>query len=124
MSDLTQYLSYVKVDTGGVNTIDDSQGLGTITCNNTNICLRLHNGSVLLYYSTMAFGGTATTNGIWFNLDPDGRVTDGVNGKSVQLWVYYTGRLSTVGSIQPNSCWSGGCDATPLPSLDPPWFSW
>ena len=123
VSDLTPYLNYVSVDTSGSN-IDDSQGLGSITCNSTNICLRLHNGAVLLYYSTMAFGGTSPTNAIWFNLDPDGRVTDGINGKSVQLWVYYRGKLTTVGNIDPNSCWSSGCNASPLPSLDPPWFSW
>lgn len=124
ISDLTPYLNYVSVDTAGANIIDDSQGLGTITCNSTNICLRLHNGAVLLYYSTMAFGGTSSTNAIWFNLDPDGKVTDGVNGKSVQLWIYYKGKLTTVGTIDPNSCWSSGCNASPLPSLDPTWFSW
>ncbi|MCE3236123.1 MAG: hypothetical protein K0Q50_2303 [Vampirovibrio sp.] len=124
LSDLTPYLNYTKIDTSGSSTIDDSQGLGTITCNSNNNCLRLHNGAVLLYYDTMAFGGTSSTNAIWFNLDPDGKVTDGVNGKSVQIWLYLNGRMTTVGTIEPNSCWNAGCNAAPLPSLDPDWFSW
>ena len=123
-TDLTPYLNYVSLDTGGVNQVDDLQGQGTITCNNVNLCLRLHNGSVLIHYPTMAFGGTATTNGVWFNLDPDGTVSNGGNGKSIQIWIYYSGRVTTLGTIDNNSCWSDGCDATPLPALDPPWFSW
>jgi prepilin-type N-terminal cleavage/methylation domain-containing protein len=121
--DLTPYFNYVTEDTGG-STVDDAQSLGTVTCNASNRCLRLHNGAVLLYYPTMAFGGTGNTNGVWFNLDPDGKVTDGVNGKSVQIWLYTTGRMTTVGSIDPGSCWDAGCNATAMPNLDPPWFKW
>src|SRR6478609_7639481 len=72
---LTPYLNYVKLDTSGV-TVDDIQGYGTLPCDSSAPCMRMHNGGTI-QITPYSFNGTATTNAIRFKIDPDGRVTDG-----------------------------------------------
>lgn len=83
---LTPYMNYVAVD----NTATAySFGAG---CNAANtVCLKLHNGGVLRYASNNSFGGTATTNAIYFNIDPDGTGS----ATPATFVLYFNGRLTT-----------------------------
>jgi len=123
--DLTPYLNYVKLDSSGA-LIDDLYTHSTADCDTGSFhyCLRLHNGATLMYFYDN-FGGTGTTNGIFFNVDPDGMVTDGTTngpGKAIQFWLYYNGRISSSAQIVANTCSSSGCHSPG--SVDPPWFQW
>jgi hypothetical protein len=84
------------------------------------------NGAVVQYDSD-AFGGMATTNAVWFHVDPDGVLTDSTTnniGKSVPLFLYYqNGRITDEGNIltgtrDASSGWGAAS------SKVPPWFSW
>lgn len=123
-SHLTSYINYVAVDS--TSTVDHAYSMTTYDCSNAAIiCLRLHNGAILWTSPVNTFSGTASTNAIWFYLDPDGRVTDGTTngpGKSVSFWLYYNKRLRTRTEIEPNTV-SGNVTYQPS-ALDPPWFSW
>jgi len=123
---LTSYLNYVKVETSA--TIDD--GLpnwngGTLSCQANYPCLRLHNGGALLYGLTAndAFGGTASTNAVWFYFDPDGVKRDTAESKSILFYIYYNGRLSTLQDISTGTANSGG-PIPPVPNSTPTWFNW
>jgi prepilin-type N-terminal cleavage/methylation domain-containing protein len=123
-SSLTGYMNYLAVDTTTV--IDALQTTGSSTCTSGEMrCLRLHNGAMLRYSDWRSFGGTNTTNAIWFEIDPDGAYIGTTNGagKAIQFWMYYNGRISTYGTVQSNTCNSWGC-INPNPAYDPPWFSW
>jgi prepilin-type N-terminal cleavage/methylation domain-containing protein len=133
-SDLSPYMNYVSLDSTTV--IDGSPTVASYTCTNGggNPCIRLHNGSILMFRDAggMGFGGTATTNGIVFMFDPNGKqdiatTADGP-GKSIRFVLYYDGGITTVGNVRPNSCWTGGgapvCGNYPDATLDPSWFSW
>lgn len=124
---LTPYLNYVAVDTS--TTIDYPQTLGTITCGSVSYaqCLKLHNGAMLRYGdSSFTFGGSNTTNGIWFDIEPDGIANGTTNGKAVQFWLYYSGRITTYSTVDDPTCmgWGGSACVHPTPAYDPPWFSW
>jgi len=123
-ADFTPYMNYVWVDTNAAHTIDDSYNAGTdVDCDNVHICLKLANGSVLMYF-TPSFGGTNATNALQFHIDPDGVVTDGTTngpGKALDFWLYYNGRITTNENMTPNTCTSFSCYN---PGTDPPWFSW
>ncbi len=109
MMSLSQYMNYLSVDT--TSTIDTYQTSTTRACTGWT-CLRLHNGAVIRHGGN-PFG--TTTGGVWFDVDPDGQVTDGTTngpGKAVQFALRYNGRITTLG-VQ-----SGD------PAVDPPWFSW
>lgn len=122
MGALSQYINYVQYDTSGT-LVDDVPGLGSWTCSNAQPCLRLHNGAAL-FYMGYNFGGTATTNAIYFHLDPDGTYSGNTNGpgKSVQIFLYYNGRMTAKSGVLPGTCTSGPCNITT--SSDPSWFSW
>jgi hypothetical protein len=108
-------MNYVATDTSTV--IDDVQNQNFYTCGTGTAanCLRLHSGAMLRYgkSSTYNFGGTASTNFVWFHIDPDGTSDGSTNGpgKSVGFDLYYNGRVSSYGVINGTS-------------QDPPWFSW
>ena len=76
--------------------------------------------------NTGTFGGTNTTNGIWFFIDPDGRVTDGTTngpGKSIQFWLYFNGRITDEGSLAPGTT-NANAPRSANPAYVPSWFSW
>jgi prepilin-type N-terminal cleavage/methylation domain-containing protein len=81
--DLTTYMNYVALDSASV--------VG-FTCSATAPCLRLHNGGYL-QYSSQGFGGTGTTNSLFFDIDPDGPGTQ----TAATFIQYYGGRLTTGG---------------------------
>lgn len=128
MATLTPYMNYAAVDTSTI--IDGEYTQGSHTCGSSSArqCLRLHNGAMLRYGnpSTDLFGGTNTTNAIWFSVDPDGVYSGSATGegKAVEFWLYYNGRLATWGTVEPNTCRNGGTCVDPTPANDPPWFSW
>lgn len=106
--DLTPYFNYVSVDTS--SSMDGEFTGGAWPCNSSEPCLRLHNGSVI-FFRAQTFGGTASTNVISFYFDPDGKETDGTTngpGKSLRLFLYYDGKLSTDSTLRPNTYDSAG----------------
>lgn len=122
-STLFQYINYARADNSAF-TFDSRQTQGTVA-NDGRTAIRFHNGA-LLWPGAATFGGTATTNVISFLLDPDGQVTDGTTngpGKSIDVFLYYDGRVATRGTVLPGSVY-GGSAFSADPALDPPWFSW
>lgn len=134
IKDLTPFLNYVKVDT--TSTIDAVQTQGTLQCAvSGGQCLVLHNGARFIFWPQDVFGGTASTNAIQIQLDPDGTVTNGGDtsasavGKSLGIFLYYNGRLKTYAECDPSTTYNNGapqspCAGGPWPALNPPWFSW
>jgi prepilin-type N-terminal cleavage/methylation domain-containing protein len=127
IADLTPYMHYVATNTGTM--MDDKQTLGFFTCGSTNgsQCLRLHNGALFRYGKSAFhyFGGASDLNAVWFDIDPDGTYSGTTDtGKAVEFWLYYNGRVTTYGTVSPNTCFRLLCDINPSPNYDPPWFSW
>lgn len=120
-SELTPYMNYVGFDTvGGVDAPTGSPS----TCGPHGVdpCLVLHNGGYIHYWIDREFGGTEATNAFSVFFDPDGRVS-GPEGDTLSIFLYYDGRVRTYGTIDNNTCDVWGC-INPVPSYDPPWFSW
>lgn len=120
-NDLTPYINYVQNDTTA--SLDDVYGGGTISCG--PICLRLHNGG-LLRPQYCSLGGTTTTHALTFYFDPDG-VNGGTTngpGKSLHIFIYADGRVSTRGTTSTNTDNSCAANWPPCPACDPPWFHW
>lgn len=73
MDSLTPYMNYIKADSN--STVDYPQTLSSVVCGSTsyNKCLLLSNGSILRYGTSAldTWGGTNTTNALWFDIDPD-----------------------------------------------------
>ena len=131
ITDLTPFFNYVSIDT--TSTYDTVyNGTGAQTCGNAanDYCLRLHNGALFNYHNNTSFGGTNTTNGLWFALDPDGRVTEtgspfNGRGKQVVFWLYFNGRITTEEHCPAGTSASNWTPATcPETSSNPDWFSW
>jgi prepilin-type N-terminal cleavage/methylation domain-containing protein len=125
MKDLTPYINYLKMDTQSL--IDSIEGFTSEDCSGgsgTWACVRLSNGATIFYDSTQ-FGATGTTNGIWFEADPDGVYSNATTGPSKSVWfiLYYDGKLRTFGTGTTPTCGNLGC-YNPNPAYDPPWFSW
>ena len=123
--DLTSYLNYIKIDT--TSTIDDKQTLGSLSCNVSapGGCMVLHNGGVIRYTND-TLSGTNSTNAIEFYFDPNGTYGNTTNGpdKSIHLFLYYSGRVTSRGASDPNTVAAGVTYASANPSYDPSWFSW
>lgn len=120
--DLTQYMNYVAVNT---REIDASYTQTNFGCTATNPCLFMANGSALRYSTTNAFGGTDTTNSMWFYIDPDGSyggTTDGPS-KSVGIFLYYNGRIIDQGNLLTGTT-NSNLGYTADPGRVPPWFRW
>jgi prepilin-type N-terminal cleavage/methylation domain-containing protein len=126
-ANMTPYVNYLSVMTSGA--IDNKEGNASgMNCTATLPCLKLHNGAVLRYNagSSGIFAGTSSTHALEFFIDPDG-VDSGLTtgpSKSVNLFLYYDGRIKTRGTLDPGTYASGSSFATPNPAFDPPWFSW
>lgn len=125
ISDLTPYMNYTKVET--TQTIDDITGGWSFVCNGTaNIfCIRLHNGSVMRYRDNASFGGSTAANGIWFQIDPDGKVTDGTTngpGKMLVMFLYYNGRVIDGANIPTTT--NSLATYTANSNNTPTWFQW
>lgn len=121
---LTPYLNYVKFDTSSV--IDNHYGGGTKNCDSSQPCILLHNGA-RVQLTQNYFNGTASTNAIWFRVDPDGKETVTVSttgpGKSVNFMIYANGRITTGGGCLTGTTYDAGVVPCGV-GEDPPWFSW
>jgi prepilin-type N-terminal cleavage/methylation domain-containing protein len=117
---LGSFMNYVKLDTSSTLDATPNDGSPTLACNNTDLCYRLHNGSIIWTYE-LSFAGTSNTNAVYFVLDPDGEVSG--RQDSVTLFLYYDGKIRTWQSVIPNSSCSDGT-IDPNPAGDPAWFEW
>jgi prepilin-type N-terminal cleavage/methylation domain-containing protein len=128
-ADLLPYMNYVTLDTA--SSIDLDQTLTTISCSGTAPCAKLHNGAALMATDD-CFRGTASTNAVFFILDPDGKVTDGTTngpGKSLSLVLYSNGRLVSVDGVASSTITDWFCNGNSEaeaanPTYIPTWFSW
>lgn len=121
---LTPYMNYLS--TNSSTSIDLAQTMSTRACGGGYGCIKFHNGGMLMWTISDGFTGTNTTNAIIFYFDPDGHVTDGTTngpGKSVALWLYANGRITSYNNLAPNTVYTGGT-VGPNSWADPPWFSW
>lgn len=118
LSDVLSYVNYVSLST--IGNVNYPNG-GVALCSAANkVCMQLHNGSVIRYDTVASFGGTGTTNAIPFYFDPSGQQD---NIASLQIFLYYNGRIATAATILPATCATLGC-FNPGDYPDPPWFSW
>lgn len=91
-SDLTQFMNYVTLDTSTNYSAGANQtGTALQACTATLPCLKLHNGGVMQYDTVMTMGGTAASNAVYFNVDPDGAGTQG----AISYVLFSNGRFST-----------------------------
>lgn len=125
---LTPYMNYITTDTSSqVDTHPNNGATYYFTCSATRLCLKLHNGGMLMLMSE-SFAGTATTNTIQAAFDPSTTSisnttnADGPN-KAVQFELYYDGTLKTRGTAKSGTCHSGVCGFSGSSSYDPAWFS-
>lgn len=118
---LTPYMNYASVDTSA--TIDDHVGFGSLSCNGGVPCYRLHSGALLM--DRAGFGGTATTNAMVMHLDMEGNYSGSTtgSGKSVQIILFYNGRIASRGQLSTGFTSSLGAWTTE-PNADPSWASW
>lgn len=126
--DLTPYLNYVSYHDSGLGlSVDGKQNTAqTWPCDNSNPCVKLANGAVIVLYGG-AFSGLSPSNAVIFIVDPDGQVTDGTTngpGRAVEMYMYATnGRIADVATID-NPTRTNGLDRAPNPTQLPSWFSW
>jgi prepilin-type N-terminal cleavage/methylation domain-containing protein len=106
---MTGFMNYVSTTNTGT--------IGSLTCTATDVCLKLHNGGALQYSTSMNFNGTAATNGIYFNIDPDGTGTVATQATFVQ---FANGRLSTLGV---GTATSGGTALGGTTTTDPSYIA-
>jgi prepilin-type N-terminal cleavage/methylation domain-containing protein len=124
-SDLTPYLNYVAVDSISIINNRAAGVLPNLNCSASS-CLRLHNGAIIIYNQNLCFAGSAPTNAITWQIDPNGR-EDAVKG--LRVFIYYNGKIRTDSTIEANTQFQGNCGggvttlAGPTPP-DPDWFSW
>jgi prepilin-type N-terminal cleavage/methylation domain-containing protein len=128
--DLTPFINYVRVNTSGLQLDSDYYSTGPATCDGSSyICLLMHNGSVIMASNGDTFGGTATTNALFFEIDPDGKITESGspyhgNGKLTDMMLYNTGRLKSYGTCDPGTTSSWWTPACPQPGADPTYVGW
>lgn len=126
VGDITPYMNYLTVDTTSL--IDDRPPslVTSLDCSsNVRGCLKLHNGSVLTWDPDVNFGGTNTTNAIWYKLDPNGSYDGVASGRAINIWLYYNGRVTTFCCIDPNTVYyNNSTPNTRTPTADPIWFNW
>src|SRR6478609_8018110 len=88
--DLITYINYIKYDTS--SSIDDAYGYaGVNSCDGSNPCTRLTNGSVIKFNACTFSATGPNTNVIEVYIDPDGALTAGgaatSDGKSVRGFI-------------------------------------
>jgi len=117
---ITNFMNYVSADT--TSQID---GMGTSEanhqCSSAEPCLKLHNGGSLFVNNVTDgnFGGTSTTNMVFFQFDPDG----GVGGsRSLKIALYYDGYIETRDTLRSGSQTSHGAYGL-TSGADPSWFT-
>jgi hypothetical protein len=92
----------------------------------------LKNGGILWFNSWHSFGGTGSTNAVFFLYDPNPNKSAGpsvtANGpeKAVEFYLYYDGRVLTTAKMLPNTYFHNGINPVeddPDPNRAPVWWS-
>jgi prepilin-type N-terminal cleavage/methylation domain-containing protein len=124
--DLTPYMNYIKFETANEKIDETWPYNATRNCAGGAPCAILPSGAAI-QFQWQEFNNTASTNAITFLIDPDGKVTTNgaanTPGKSVQMILYYNGRITTVGEAIPYYSSSGGPFGATA-GRTPDWFSW
>lgn len=118
-TNLLPYFNYVKYDT--TSTFDYAMS-GTVSCDSSSPCLWLHNGALVQFYN-VNFAGTSSTNAVWFIIDPDGANMNTPQGGSLEVALYFNGRIATWKTLDPNTV-TGWGPYSANPAMEPSWFSW
>jgi prepilin-type N-terminal cleavage/methylation domain-containing protein len=108
----TTNMNFVRVDTD--DALTNSVSETALTCSTAEPCMILHNGAYLQYDAAQTFTGTASTNFIEFNVDPDGVGTSAGTAKFV---LYANGRLTTRGNASLTAVLAAD------PTTDPTWIA-
>ena len=114
---LTSYMNFVTTDTDNNNSSVPAGQAAIGNCSSTQVCLMLHSGGTLAYNTGASFGGTAATNAIYFNFDPD---STGSAAGGVTFIQYYDRRI-TSNSNAATGTTTGGTQVAPV--SDPPWLA-
>jgi type II secretory pathway pseudopilin PulG len=88
----TSFMNYVATSTTNNNATVPSGETAIDNCSTNITCLLMHNGGTLAYHNSASFGGTATTNAIYFNFDPD---STGSAAGGVTFVQYFDKRITT-----------------------------
>jgi prepilin-type N-terminal cleavage/methylation domain-containing protein len=134
--DLMAYMNYVsklpttqQLDVHATAATYSSCAGGTAG-NQPGNCYKLHNGAALWADTASYFGGTTTSNAIYFRFDPnatyDGAVSD-APGMGMQLALYYDGYIKTRATLRPSTAYynitSGALKyESSAGTEDPSWF--
>jgi prepilin-type N-terminal cleavage/methylation domain-containing protein len=121
LTDLAPYFNYLGTDTSSL--IDNHVGYTSLTCSGGNPCYRLHSGAMLT--ERCSFAGSSTTDVLVLNLDTDTNYSGSTTGigKSVQLELYYNGRITSRSQLSASV--NSGCGVyTVNATADPEWVSW
>ena len=94
LTELTQYLNYVSVNTTSVGNICGTDFL----CSAAGDCLNLHNGG-LVHVGNASFQFNDNLAGVNFHYVPDMQTS--TNG--LQLYIYINGKVRTKGTLEPNT---------------------
>jgi len=123
LSSLNSYLNYTSLASSGL--IDAVPGSTSLDCSAWK-CYRLANGSTLAFDSGQTFGATDSLAVSYFYIDPDSTYSGTTNGtgKSIAVFLYYGGRVTTWGNVASGSHDVWGATYTPTPANDPTWFQW
>lgn len=126
--DLTPYMNYVQTSTSSAVVFDglvpsDCSYFGPAGGGNGGSCFILHNSGTLGVFGTpYTLATSETTSALYFVFDPS---TSQSGSAPIGFFVYYSGRITTFGTIDPKTCIGNGfCYANPIPLLEPPWLSW
>ncbi len=127
LDSLTPYMNYVTLLDNTYYMDDHPPNNAVYRCNSGVTCLKLHNGATLYWISPQYFNGTATTNGVFFFVDPDsqrvGVAADG-SSKALCIFLFYSGKLTSRGTVPASGAYNNfGGPFLPSSSLDPSWFT-
>ncbi len=112
-TDLMALMNYVRVDSS--SSVDDVPFFNNINCAAAHTCYTLHNGATaVIYNGSQPFGGTAATDYMAFQIDPDSTYSGSTtgDGKGVEFFLYFNGRIVSK------------ADSTGNTAHNPSWFSW
>jgi prepilin-type N-terminal cleavage/methylation domain-containing protein len=125
-NDFVPFINYIASYQSGEISIDSPThwGMGAISCNTGSgtRCLKLHNGSVLLYY-THHFNGTGPLSAIFLIVDPDGEVQVTSESSSLELFLYFNGRITDIGGLEGHTCNDFDCEDRDDAAVAS-WFHW
>ncbi len=125
IADVQPYLNYVAIDT--TSQLDDRVGAnGMYDCSSGTTCLRMHGGGTLYWPMYGSFNTTNPLQVVYFFYDPDSMrtgIAGDAPGKAVCFTLYMSGRITTLGNVDPGSIIPSGEVFNPG-AWDPTWYKW